>query len=127
MNKLHLTSAILNTFFFASIAPAQISKIARTEVQLEPTGDTGENDLFGDAVAVSANGNTLVIAGEGANGATVQDLGAVFVFERVNNAWKQTARLTANNAVFEDDFGNAVAISEDGNTIAVGPTVKADP
>ena len=49
MNIRHLTSAILNAFFFASITSAETSKIAQTEVQLEPTGDTGENAEFGDA------------------------------------------------------------------------------
>jgi len=111
---------ILGAFVLTSISLAQISKMAQTEVQLEPTGDTGENDLFGDSVAVNANGNTLVVAGEGANGPIVQDLGAVFVFERVSGAWQQTARLTATNARSEDDFGNAVAVNEDGNAIVVG-------
>jgi hypothetical protein len=119
--------AALGVVLFTSTALAQASKIAQSEVQLEPTGDTGENDEFGDAVAISANGNTLVIAGEGANGPTVRDLGAVFVFERVSKAWKQTARLVANNAVNEDDFGAAVAVSEDGNTIVVGADGQSGP
>src|SRR5215471_8766375 len=125
MNKRHLTSAILGALFFTWNAPAQNFKITQTEVQLEPTGDIGENDLFGGSVAVSANGKTPVVGGQGANSTFAQDTGAVFVFERVNNTWQQTARLLPDNAIFEDGFGNAVAISEDGNTIAVGADLQS--
>ena len=64
------------------------------------------------------------VSGNGADSGTTRDIGAVFIFERVDNTWKQTARLVASNAVSEDDFGNAVAISEDGNTV-VAPTCRA--
>jgi FG-GAP repeat len=73
---------ILTVVFFNSTAIAQTSRIAQTEVRLEPAGDTGENDLFGGNVAISANGNTLVVSGQGADSATTLDIGAVFIFER---------------------------------------------
>ena len=74
MNKRHLTSAILAAFSCTSIASPQVSKIAVTEMQLEPTGDIGENDLFGGTVAISANGKTLVVSVQGANSAFAQEL-----------------------------------------------------
>jgi hypothetical protein len=54
-------------------------------------GRYGENDLFGGNVAISANGGTLVVSGQAADGTTTPYIGAVFIFERVNNTWKQTA------------------------------------
>ena len=70
MNTLEITAvAILSAAFFSQTAIAQTSKIAQTEVRLEPAGGTGENDLFGGSVAVSTNGSTLVVSGQEADSA----------------------------------------------------------
>jgi FG-GAP repeat protein len=114
-------------FAFAVAIPtfAQSPRISQSEVRLEPAGDTGEDDLFGGQVALS--GNTMVISGQGADSPTIPDSGAVFVFERAGNAWTQTARLMASDARTRDDFGSAVAISEDGDTIIVTAEQQNDP
>lgn len=117
--------AVSVTLAPASLAVAQASTISQTEVRLEPSGDTGENDLFGASVA--ATGDTLVISGEGANSPTTPDTGAVFIFQRAHDSWVQTARLVASDARNEDDFGNAVAISEDGETVVVGADLQTPP
>jgi len=44
------------------------------------------------------------------------------VFTRFKNTWRQSARLAAANAGLGDNFATALAISGDGNTIAVGAT-----
>jgi hypothetical protein len=75
----------------------------------------GENDLFGMALALSGDGNTLAVGAMNSGGT-----GAVFMFIRGASGWAQQARLTASNAGALDAFGFAVALSADGNTLAVG-------
>ncbi len=77
--------------------------------------DAGAGDGFGFSVAV--DGDTLLI-GAYRHDAGGPDRGAVYVFERMANAWTQTAKLTANDGVDLDRFGHAVAL--DGDTALVG-------
>lgn len=81
----------------------------------------GAGDNFGAHLAVSANGDTLVIGAPGEDGfADVLDSGAAYVFVRVDGAWSQQAYLKASNTSAGDNFGASVAISADGYTLAVG-------
>lgn len=85
-------------------------------------------DYFGTDVAVSSDGNTLVTSArrEGSidpldpsnNGGV--DVGAIYVFERTNGVWARTAYLKGDYASLRSnlDIGDAVAISDDGQTIA---------
>jgi hypothetical protein len=88
-------------------------------------------DLFGISVALSANGNTLAVGAyledsnaTGVGGDQGNDLarnaGAVYVFSRDGGAWSQQAYIKASNTDADDEFGWAVALSSDGNTLAVG-------
>lgn len=85
---------------------------------------------FGHSVAISADGNTLVVGAHGekssATGVGVPAIdgsmnwaGAAYVFSRSGNAWTQSAYLKASNTGLEDGFGHDVAIAADGKTIAV--------
>ena len=85
-------------------------------------------DNFGRAIALSADGHTLAVAapledgseaGGGADNLAPAS-GAVYVFVRSGTTWVQQAYLKASNAEVADIFGWSVAISSDGNTIAVG-------
>jgi hypothetical protein len=72
---------------------------------------------FGSAVAMSANGTTLVVGAPQEDTAT----GAVYVFTRPSGgsfAWQKT--LLASNPVTNASFGASVALSTDGKTLAVG-------
>jgi hypothetical protein len=98
------------------------------------TGEgTGEIDkgVFGDHVALSADGNTALISapwddgGVGSIGA-----GAVWVFTRSGGVWTQQAKLVGDcesncadegtGAEGHAKFGEGVALSEDGDTALVG-------
>ena len=94
-------------------------------------GNTGEKDWFGSSVALSADGTTLAIgavwedsAATGVGGDplddSAEDSGAVYIFDRVNGAWEQTAYLKANNTGADDQFGHSIALSDDGDLLAVG-------
>jgi hypothetical protein len=78
-------------------------------------------DLFGTSIATSADGNTLAISApaEDANGAAL-DTGAVYVYTRAGTTWSLQSKLTALNMEAEDLFGVSIALSGDGNTLAVG-------
>jgi len=77
-------------------------------------------DQFGARVALSADGNTLAV------GAITQDdpgadAGAVYVFVRDGvGSWSQQAYVKASNIETGDAFGQGLALSADGDTLAVG-------
>src|SRR5258708_31656114 len=48
--------------------------------------------------------------------------GAVYVFNRSGGNWVQQAYVKASNAKASDQFGASLALSGDGNTLAVGAT-----
>lgn len=87
-------------------------------------------DLFGFAVALSADGNTLAASSYDEDGGTRlingpddnrrTASGAIFVFDRNGDTWSQTAYLKGSKSERTDQLGYALAISDDGNTIAGG-------
>lgn len=89
-------------------------------------------DYTGNAMQMSADGLTLVVGGVGEDGSgsginppdnnLLTQAGAAYVFTRasVGAAWTQQAYLKASNPGYDDVYGTAVAISDDGNTIIVG-------
>jgi hypothetical protein len=87
-------------------------------------------DQLGTIVGVSDDGNTIVASaiGEDSNGIggqtdnSASGAGAAYVFVRSGTSWVQQAYLKASNPSAGDQFGTSLAISGDGNTIAVGAT-----
>lgn len=79
-------------------------------------------DGFGASVALSRDGNTLVAGApsDDGPGGAVSNGGAAFVFLRIAGTWTFVTALRASNAGAEDAFGTSVAISADGQAIAVG-------
>ncbi len=88
--------------------------------------NTGANDSFGRAVAMS--GDTAVVGASaedssatGVNGDQTSngasDAGAVYVFVRNGGVWSQQAFLKASNTQAFDNFGGAVSVA--GDTIVV--------
>ena len=95
----------------------------------------GGGDQFGSSLAVSVDGNTVAVgapkedsSATGSNGnqsnESATDSGAVYVFTRTTNnnvsTWSQQAYLKASNTEAGDDFGYSLALSDSGNTLAVG-------
>jgi hypothetical protein len=94
--------------------------------------NTDSGDIFGYAVALSGDGNTLAVGatyedsnatglnGDQANN-DVRDAGAVYVFTRDSGgSWTQQAYIKASNTGWDDQFGWSVALSGDGNTLVAG-------
>jgi hypothetical protein len=93
--------------------------------------NTQAEDLFGHSIALSGDGGTLVVGApwedsdaDGINGDEGDDsalyAGAAYVFIRDGDLWKQQAYIKASNSGAGDQFGSSVALSHDGNTMAVG-------
>jgi hypothetical protein len=87
--------------------------------------------FFGWDVALSADGDTLAVgayreasAATGIDGdqadTTAPGAGAVYVYTRSGSTWSQQAYVKASNTDAFDEFGSSVALSADGNTLAVG-------
>ncbi|MEP7288307.1 MAG: putative Ig domain-containing protein [Chloroflexota bacterium] len=74
--------------------------------------DGTANDYFSDAVAVS--GNTVIVGAP----ATINYIGAAYVFVMTGGTWVFQAKLTASDGVASDLFGGAVGLS--GDTAIVG-------
>ncbi len=93
--------------------------------------NTDEDDNFGGDVAFSEDGTTLAIAATNESSAatgvagdesdnTASQSGAVYVFVRNDGEWTQQAYLKASNSEASDQFGFSLALSGDGNTLAIG-------
>ena len=123
-----------DTFDAAVDASAHTGPFAQTTYV--KASNTAAAQEFGQAIAVSADGNTLVVgaptessASLGINGDQSGNAahysGAAYVFRRVAGSWSQQAYLKASNAIAGARFGGAFALSSDGNTLAVGSTNEA--
>lgn len=92
--------------------------------------NTGANDNFGIALALSNDGNTLAVGaiGESSNATGINgadnnlavNSGAAYVFSREGGLWSQQAYIKASNTGASDRFGSSLDLSADGNTLAVG-------
>ena len=85
-------------------------------------------DAFGSSVALSADGQTVVVGAPkedsvstGVNGSqgdnTAKEAGAAYVYTRAGVLWTQQAYLKASNTDASDCFGSRVALSADGQTV----------
>jgi len=127
----------------ATVGQAQSARSAATPVRvaasatLVKASNPDEDDrlgsvdaLTGVTVAISRDGRTMAAsspyedsAATGINGDqrdnSASDSGAVYLFARDGNRWVQQAYLKASNTARFDKFGFSVALSGDGNTLAV--------
>ena len=88
------------------------------------------NDQFGIRVALSSDGNVMVassmLQGGGGRGVTAnqqdfsaEESGAVYVFTRIGSTWTQRAYVKSPNSDAYDEFGSALGLSGDANTLAI--------
>ncbi len=86
------------------------------EASLLPSG-LGANEAVqhvavrGERIAVAAIVHTV----------TVNQQGAVFLFERQLGSWQQAQRLVASNPVTQSYFGSVIAFAEDGSLVVAAP------
>jgi hypothetical protein len=96
------------------------------QAYLKPANTT-EGLYFGQALSLSGDGNTLAVAASGlyANGIPPSPGTGVHIFMRSGGIWSEEAFLVASNPEVQAMFGYSVALSEDGNALAVGAPWEA--
>jgi len=77
------------------------------------------NKWFGNSVAISANGSTIVV-GAGNYNINPNVAGSAYIFLRTGTTWTQVSKLAPNDGKKGDCFGGSVAISADGARVAIG-------
>lgn len=142
---LHLTDRIQARYQLVALDTAgdeleRSSELSLTQIDLNAlagyikASNTDANDSFGYDVALSADGKTLAVgaayqdsSGQGITAGstgetdnTATSSGAVYVFSNQDGLWSQEAYIKPSNADVGDHFGNSLALSADGNTLAVG-------
>jgi len=96
--------------------------------------NAARNDAF-SMVALSGDGNTLAAAafdedsadtGAGADQRddSTEDAGAVYIFVRDDETWRQQAYIKASNTSQYDQFGTRLSLTRDGNLLAVGAPLE---
>jgi hypothetical protein len=89
-------------------------------LQKTVTSDKGAaGDLFGYSVSLSSDGGTLAVGATGADVDGNADQGTASVFTR-DGGWALQQVLTSATPAAKANFGTSVALSSDGNTLAVG-------
>jgi hypothetical protein len=89
--------------------------VANTQVARIFPSVSSNDDSFGDSCAISSDGNYLVV------GAFGPGPGNAYVFGNVANTWSELAILTPTSSTLTNQgFGRTVAISNNGNTVAIG-------
>jgi hypothetical protein len=84
-------------------------------VQQGPRMNGNEGSEFGESVAISPDGSTVVVGAPSASG------GAVWVFERSGTTWSGGAKLSKSPLVpAVGDFGETVALSSNGEVLFAG-------
>jgi hypothetical protein len=91
---------------------------------------------IGNALAISGDGNTMAIGAPHESSAarringnqndnSLYNSGAVYVYVRSGDDWTQQAYIKASNAGQSDTFGLSLALSSDGNSLAVAAPWEA--
>ena len=98
-----------------ALFPVRVDPLVQEET-LPGEGEEG-NGLLGASVALSSDGNTALVGAPRDNA----NKGTAFVFTRTGSVWKQQGpRLTGTEGVGFPAFGQAVALSANGNTALIG-------
>lgn len=85
------------------------------QVKITGGGEIG-GARFGESVAVSADGTTVLVGAPGDN----SNVGAAWVFTRSGSTWTQQQKILGGGTVGESYFGQSVALSSNGNIALVG-------
>ena len=130
-NRLYMLEGYDGDELLYSSDPVDITTLMLDTIGYIKASNTEAFDWFGNSVTLSADGNTLAVGATGEDSATTgidgdqdddtaEDAGAVYVFTRLGGVWTQQAYIKASNIEADDQFGTSVALSADGNTLAVG-------
>ena len=111
----------------------QVKKLTEPGLEIDPevfnklmASDGAPSDLFGHSVAVSGDGQTVVVGAWG-DGDKGNSSGSVYIFtKQANGSYAQTQKLVPSDGRANDGFGFSVAVSGDGQTVVVGTPFDDD-
>jgi hypothetical protein len=86
--------------------------------------DISSNDSFGASVSISADGLTAIVGSSSEGYSESSGGGAAYIYTISGSTWTYQAKLTASDNALGDFFGQAVAISADGNTALIGANAE---
>ena len=75
--------------------------------------DATSNAYFGNSVSMDSTGVRIAVGSSGG-------VGAVYIYTRTGTTWTQEAKLTATDAVANDNLGTGVSIDSAGTRVAAG-------
>jgi hypothetical protein len=90
------------------------------ELQKLLASDPATGDRFGDSVAVSTDGNTIIVGASAKSTSPNTGDGAAYVYTLVSGVWTQQAKLVASDRESLEYFGVSVDLSADGSTAIIG-------
>ncbi len=101
-----------------ALVPLTKGSFSWTSNLVSPTTYPGSaaGDELGKSVATSSNGSLLLAGAPGANSSR----GAVHAYTQSGSTWNEAALTVSPDNITGDQFGSAVALSNDGNTAIVG-------
>ena len=105
----------------AAVYPITVDPLLTTETKLTAS-DAAALDQLGYSVAISKNGQ-IVVAGAIFDDDLGNNSGSAYVFRRNAAGMILEGKLTASDGLAEDRFGAAVAVSGQGNAVAVGASL----
>ncbi len=105
---------------------------------IKQSNNAKPQDAFGSSLAISGDGNTLIVTaadedglvgginGEQYTGPQVQDQsnGALYIFVKANGMWTQQAYVKPSNIAENDLFGMRVAVNRDGNVMVASSMLQ---
>jgi hypothetical protein len=116
--------ALATTVAVLATAGTATAALVQQGPGLTGSGRTRGLELFGTAVALSADGNTALVsdpADSSSSKPPYLGVGAAWVFTRSGSTWTQQGpKLTGAGEAGHAEFGSSVALSADGNTALIG-------
>ena len=91
-----------------------------TQVAVLQASDKTVNDNFGNSVALSSSGATLIVGAPFGIVNNVQSAGKAYIFQNTVNGWEQTAEILSPSVSKNSYFGNSVAINQGANVVVIG-------
>lgn len=88
--------------------------------RLDSPQSTASSYLFGQAIALTADGNTLLVANPSYHAGVTTYVGTVYVYRRTASGWENQSRLSPPEIQQGTEFGNDIVLSESGEIAAIG-------
>ncbi len=132
--RLCVSAPLIGLSVWLSACASDFASPLRSRLFFAPSGgvdltqlrasDAEAGDVYGAAVALSRDGNTLAVGADLKAASRPVDVvpaaGAVYVYTRTPQGWREQARLRASVPVAGSGFGHSLSLSDDGSRLVVG-------